>query len=222
MSIQITKRIVIAALLLAVCCSQSLLFAGDAPSVKSASTIKSVSVGGKFGGGYKDAKWGMSKDKIRSVIQQMFPKRDKEAIELLDNCEDEWNGTPCFYVTVGEKSFMFYFHKDNLFLVKYDQGFTLSSGAAAEALIKGLNDKYGNGKSCTAPSDYHGNPQSATCWQDGVTTVKFVRGVDYSMYDVAYISDKISALKKEEEADKAKRLREIESIKQYDKVKDDI
>ncbi|MBI5240170.1 MAG: hypothetical protein HY926_06835 [Elusimicrobia bacterium] len=118
---------------------------------------------GRLGGGYKDAKWGMSPAEVKKRIparvdyETRQPKVEKTLILSLG----EGRKLSCF------------FENDRFFQAIYQPVAVDGEPTAAEAVVSGLSKKYGPGKEEDGFTDKEGKPLRLVTWNDGITKIEF-------------------------------------------------
>ena len=118
---------------------------------------------GRLGGGYKDAKWGMSPAEVKKAVparvdyETRQPKVEKTVIFSLG----EGRKLTCLFE--GERFYQAIYQP-----VPADD-----EPAAAEAVLSGLSQKYGPGKEEDSYTDKEGRPLRLVTWNDGVSKIEF-------------------------------------------------
>ena len=118
---------------------------------------------GRLGGGYKNAKWGMSIAEVKKKLpgrleyETRQPKAEKTLI--LDLGENR--KVTCL------------FDNDRFFQAIYQPVSADDDQPAAEAVLDGLSRKYGPGKDAEGFTDKDGKPLKITTWNDGVSKIEF-------------------------------------------------
>lgn len=148
--------------------------------------------GTTLGGGYKGAKWGMSKGEVKRSLGGTVKAEGDE------------------YVTIGldgEKELECWFWNGRLRKVRYLPNLQDGDEAGHIAIIRLLVEKYGNTKPSPGYVDRVGLPLDVLEWKDGETTISFEMlsktlaeksGIELptSTLHVVYSSDKLEAEKK--------------------------
>lgn len=139
-----------------------------------------------LGGGYKEAKWGMSKAEVRnhisgtietytSSVDSELKQQENLLTGVAESANDEW-----FIVTNDGKETSYHFLNDRLFGVKFNPNLPdvnrgQSKNGAAEAILSGLIEKFGEGdgyiKGMVNQGDF---PLLVYRWNDGETTIKYI------------------------------------------------
>ena len=118
---------------------------------------------GRLGGGYKNAKWGMSVAEVKKKLPSRLeyetrqPKVDK--ILILD-------------LGAGRKVTC-YFENDRFYQAIYQPVAADNDQQAAEAVLSGLDKKYGPGKDEEGFTDKEGKPLKLVTWNDGISKIEF-------------------------------------------------
>jgi hypothetical protein len=118
---------------------------------------------GRLGGGYKSAKWGMSiaevKKKLPSHLEYETRQPKVDKILILD---------------LGEgRKVTCYFENDRFYQAIYQPVAADNDQQAAEAVLAGLEKKYGPGKDEEGFTDKGGKPLKLITWNDGISKIEF-------------------------------------------------
>ncbi len=132
-----------------------------APATK-ASASQAPARMGPLGGGYKDAKWGMSSNEVKKLrlgkieYETRLPKVEKT-----------------LRYDLGEgKKLVCYFDHDQFYHASYSPVAQDGDLETAQAVLAGLRRKYGPGKVADNFVDGQNRPLIVVTWNDGVTQIE--------------------------------------------------
>jgi hypothetical protein len=116
-----------------------------------------------LGNGYKEAKWGMSPDKVKEVLVSA-------TVSSEDKTDD---GDTYIAFTIGDdKELTCYFYENQLYCAQYKPIKHDGDDKGAQAVLIGLTKKYGQGKYLEGYADSIGMPLVLVEWNDGVTEIR--------------------------------------------------
>jgi hypothetical protein len=117
---------------------------------------------GRLGGGYRDAKWGMSLDEVKKLLGGRLDYETR-----LQNIEKTLR------LDLGKgREVTCLFYNDQFFQAIYKPVTADNDQQAAEAVLDGLNRKYGPGKDEEGFSDKDGKPLKIVTWNDGISKIE--------------------------------------------------
>ncbi|MDD5628830.1 MAG: hypothetical protein PHU21_07190 [Elusimicrobia bacterium] len=127
---------------------------GPGPAVKEA---------GRLGGGYRDAKWGMSMAEVKKRLAGRLEYETR-----LPNIEK------ILRLDIGEgRKVTCNFDHDQFYQAIYKPVAADGDQVSAEAASNGLERKYGPGKAETGYSDKDGKALKIVTWNDGTSRIEF-------------------------------------------------
>ena len=121
---------------------------------------------GDLGGGYKNAKWGMSPIQVKNVLKG----------EIIDSGERDFISYIEYNIGAG-KTLKCWFYKNRFYQVWYNPRLKDDDELGAEAVLRALTKKYGTGKILKGAVTFLGLPRLTIIWDDGITEI------EYTMYD---------------------------------------
>jgi len=182
---------------------------------------------GRLGNGYKGAKWGMSPQKVKDVLQNLTLKN-----------EDKSSGGDTYLTfTVGDsKELTCWFYQNKLYYVQFEPISEDGDDKGVQAVLIALNKKYGTGKNLTG---YVGGllrvPLFLVVWDDGISEIKLrmwdpkevFAKLGYGTYPsstlkILYTSKKIKSLKERTEKEEKLRKEKEERNKKLKNIEGDI
>jgi hypothetical protein len=118
---------------------------------------------GRLGGGYKDAKWGMSPAEVKKRLPARVDYETRQAkIEKT------------LILSLGEgRKLTCLFEGDKFYQAIYQPVPADDDPTAAEAVLSGLHKKYGPGKEEDGFTDKAGRPLRLMTWNDGISKIEF-------------------------------------------------
>lgn len=117
---------------------------------------------GALGGGYKNAKWGMSPTQVKNVLKG----------EIIDSGERDFISYIEYNIGAG-KTLKCWFYKNRFYQVWYTPGLKDDDEEGAKAVLMALTKKYGPGKILKGDVDSLGFPKLTIIWDDGITEIKY-------------------------------------------------
>jgi hypothetical protein len=184
---------------------------------------------GRLGGGYRDAKWGMSMAEVE--------KRLAARIEY-ESRQPSINKTLILDLGQGRKVTC-YFEHDQFYQAIYQPVASDGDQQAAEAVMAGLEKKYGPGKEEEGFTDKHDRPLKLITWNDGISKIELqmreptppapakVAGTKPWVYPssslaVIYTGISLNARREQRQQEERMRSEEEQSRKKVQKVQDDL
>jgi hypothetical protein len=180
-------------------------------------------IGGKLGDGYKDAKWGMTKSQVKSILAASIISQSTEP-------NDEGDTSIIFDLGNGKKLSAF-FYNNKFYDAEFEPGLGDDDHNGVDAIIEGLYKKYGKKfKSVPNMVNVLHIPLRVAVWDDGVTKIT-LQMQDPAVYNntypsstliILYESDKIEEEKKISQRHQENENNEKEKKKTLKRVQDDL
>jgi hypothetical protein len=186
-----------------------------------------ILIAGKLGDGYKDAKWGMTKGQVKSILSATIESQSSEP-------NDEGDTSVIFNLGKNKKLKAF-FYNNKFYHAEFEPGLGDDDENSVDAIITGLANKYGKGQIVRNMVDGAlGLALRVVVWNDGITKITLrmhdpeqyaKQGYDIypsSTLKVLYESIKIKDDKKKEQEKKQNRDNEEQKQKTLKRVQDDL